>query len=168
MVIKKGLFVPSVLIGRKTRKRKPWTLSFIEEAWICRKGAIFQNFSVKRSKARGKRESESRARGRVKRKPQKNTCTPMLTKIEKTRKTFWKWWIARQVMIRIKILLKMSQPLKKKEIRSQGPFPFFNNKMEHPHVKCSLLFLIVLVASKLAPTKLLGYPKVVWQVTNTT
>ena len=58
-------------------------------------------------------------------------------------------------MIRIKILLKMSQSLKKKkkkkEIRSQGPFPFFNNKMEHPRVKCSLLFLIVLVASKLPP-----------------
>ena len=40
---------------------------------------------------------------------------------------------------------------KKKEIRSQGPFPFFNNKMEHPHVKCCLLFLIVLVTSKLPP-----------------
>ena len=63
-------------------------------------------------------------------------------------------------MIRIKIFLKMSESLKKKGIRSQGPFPFFNNKMEHPHVKCSLLFLIVLVTSKLAPTKLLGCPKV--------
>ena len=63
-------------------------------------------------------------------------------------------------MIRIKIFLKMSESLKKKGIRSQGPFPFFNNKMEHPHVKCSLLFLIVLVTSKLAPTKLLSCPKV--------
>ena len=54
----------------------------------------------------------------------------------------------------------MSESLKKRGIRSQGPFPFFNNKMEHPHVKCSLLFLIVLVTSKLAPTKLLGCPKV--------
>ena len=63
-------------------------------------------------------------------------------------------------MIRMKILKNMSESLKKKGIRSQGPFPFFNNKMEHPHVKCSLLFLIVLVTSKLAPTKLLGCPKV--------
>ena len=62
-------------------------------------------------------------------------------------------------MIRIKIFLKMSESLKKKGIRSQGPFPFFNNKMEHPHVKCSLLFLIVLVTSKLPATKLLSYPK---------
>ena len=63
-------------------------------------------------------------------------------------------------MIRIKLLQKMSESFKKKGIQSQGPFPFFNNKMEHPHVKGSLLFLIVLVTSKLAPTKLLGCPKV--------
>ena len=63
-------------------------------------------------------------------------------------------------MIRIKIFLKMSESLKKKGIRSQGPFPCFNNKMEHPNVKYSLLFFIVLVTSKLAPTKLLGCPKV--------
>ena len=45
-----------------------------------------QFFSVFRSNG-GKRESESRARGRVKKKkPQKNTCTPMHAKIEKTRK----------------------------------------------------------------------------------
>ena len=62
-------------------------------------------------------------------------------------------------MIRIKIFKKMSESLKKKGIRSQGPFPFFNNKMEHPLVKCCLLFLIVLVTSKLAPKKLLGFPK---------
>ena len=50
----------------------------------------------------------------------------------------------------------MSESLKKIIIsRSQGPFPFFNNKMEHPQVKCSLLLLIVLVTSKLVPTKLL-------------
>ena len=54
----------------------------------------------------------------------------------------------------------MSESLKKRGIRSQGPFPFFNNKMEHPHVKGSLLFHIVLVASKLGPTKLLSFPKV--------
>ena len=54
----------------------------------------------------------------------------------------------------------MSESLKKKKIiRSQGPFPFFNNKMEHPHVKYSLLLLIVLVTSKLAPTKLLSGQK---------
>ena len=29
----------------------------------------------------------------------------------------------------------MSESLKKKGIRSQGPFLFFNEKMEHPHVK---------------------------------
>ena len=54
----------------------------------------------------------------------------------------------------------MSESFKKKEgIRSQGPFPFINNKLEHPLVKCSLLFLIVLVISKLAPTKLLSGQK---------
>ena len=63
-------------------------------------------------------------------------------------------------MIRIKIFLKMSESLGKKGIQSQSPFPCFNNKMEHPHVKYNLLFLIVLVTSKLAPTKLLGCPKV--------
>ena len=62
-------------------------------------------------------------------------------------------------MVRIKILKNMSESLKKKGIRSQGPFPFFNNKMEHPHVKCSLLLLTVLVTSKLAPTKLLSGQK---------
>ena len=62
-------------------------------------------------------------------------------------------------MVRIKILKNMSESLKKKIIWSQGPFPFFNNKMEHPHVKCSLLLLIVLVTSKLVPTKLLSGQK---------
>ena len=65
-------------------------------------------------------------------------------------------------MIRIKLLIKMSESFKKKKWNPvSGPFSFFfNNKMDHPHVKCSLLFLIVLVISKLAPTKLLGCPKV--------
>ena len=65
-------------------------------------------------------------------------------------------------MISIKILKKMSESLKKKKkrIQSQGPFTFSNNKTEHPHVKCSLFFLIVLVTSKLPPTKLLCCPKV--------
>ena len=62
-------------------------------------------------------------------------------------------------MIRMKILKNMSESLKKKGLRSQGPFPFFNNKMEHPHIKYSLLLLIVLVTSKLAPTKLLSGQK---------
>ena len=54
-------------------------------------------------------------------------------------------------MIRIKILKNMSDSLKKKGIRSKGPFPFFNNKMEHHHIKYSSLLLIVLVTSKLPP-----------------
>ena len=67
MWLQKGsLFSPSVLIWRKTRKRQPRTLSFIEEVWICRTGAIFQCFSVKRRQGRGEHESESRARRGVK------------------------------------------------------------------------------------------------------
>ena len=69
-LLKKSLFLPSVLIWRKTRKRKPWTLSFIEEAWICRTGVIFQRFSVRQRQARSKRESEPRKRG-----GKKNTTT---------------------------------------------------------------------------------------------
>ena len=53
----------------------------------------------------------------------------------------------------------MSESFKKKKILSQGPFPFFSNKMEHPHVKCSLFFLIVLVNTKLPTTKLLSRQK---------
>ena len=104
----------SVLIWRKTRKRKPWTISFIEEAWICRTGAVFQRFLVKRRLARSERESASREREGVKKKPRKITCTPMHTKIEKPRKTFWEKWIAREVMIRIKLLKKMIESLEKK------------------------------------------------------
>ena len=59
----------------------------------------------------------------------------MHTKIEKPRKTFWEEWIAREVMIGIKILKKNVRIIEKKGIRSQGPFLFFNKKMEHPHVK---------------------------------
>ena len=45
----------------------------------------------------------------------------------------------------------MSESLKKKKgIRSQAPFPFFN-KMKHSRVKCSLLLLNFLVTSKLPP-----------------
>ena len=79
------------------------------------------------------------------------------------------FWYEERQWLELKYFKKCQNHWKKKKgIRSQGLFPFFNNKMEHPHVKCSLLFLIVLVTSKLAPTKLLGCPKVMWQVTNTT
>ena len=42
-----------------------------------------------------------------------------------------------EVMIRIKLLNNLPESFKKKKkgIWSQGPFPFFNNKMEHPPVK---------------------------------
>ena len=55
----------------------------------------------------------------------------------------------------------MSESFLKKGNRSQGPFPFFffYNKLKHPHVKCSLLFLIVLVTSKLGPTKTTQLPE---------
>ena len=60
-------------------------------------------------------------------------------------------------MIRIKIFKNMSESSKESGLGAL--FLFFNNKMEHPHVKCSLLLLIVLVTSKLAPTKLLSGQK---------
>ena len=66
------------------------------------------------------------------------------------------------------VQLKKKETQKKKESGLMALFLFFNNKMEHPHVKCSLLLLIVLVTSKLAPTKLLSDQKFMWQVTNTT
>ena len=54
-------------------------------------------------------------------------------------------------MVRIKILLKNVRIIKKKKRNPvSGPFSLFN-KMEHSRVKCSLLLLIVLVTSKLAP-----------------
>ena len=53
----------------------------------------------------------------------------------------------------------MSESLKKKGIRSQGPSPFFNNKMEHLRVKCGLLFFIILVTTKLARTKITELPE---------
>ena len=73
-------------------------------------------------------------------------------------------------MIKIKLLLKNVRIiLKKKESGLRAPFLFlFNNKMEHPHVKCSLLLLTVLITSKLAPKKLLSNQKFMCQVTNTT
>ena len=67
---------------------KKRTISLIEEAWICRTGAVFQRFFVKRRLARSERENASREREGVKKKPRKITCTPMHTKIEKPRKTF--------------------------------------------------------------------------------
>ena len=107
MSLYKSLFLPSVLIWRKTRKRKPWTLS------LRRPGSAEQAqfFSVFRSNG-GKREASAKAshareeewKKTNKKTPPKNTCTPMHTKIEKPQKPFWEWWIAREVMIWIKTL----------------------------------------------------------------
>ena len=49
----------------------------------------------------------------------------MHTKIEKPRKTFWEWWIARDVMVRIKVLLKNVRIIFKKMKSVSGPFSFF-------------------------------------------
>ena len=68
--VKTEEFVFTIRFDMKKDKKEE-TLSFIEEAWICRTGAIFQRFSVKRRQARGERESESRARGGVKNKTTK-------------------------------------------------------------------------------------------------
>ena len=54
-------------------------------------------------------------------------------------------------MIRIKILKNMSESLKKKRESGLRALFLFSITMGHPHVKCSLLLLIVLVTSKLAP-----------------
>ena len=65
---------------KKDKKAKPWTLNFIKEGWICRTGAIFQRFSVKRKQAQSEREGESRARGGVKKKKTtKKTPVPLCT-----------------------------------------------------------------------------------------
>ena len=58
-------------------------------------------------------------------------------------------------MIRIKILKNMSESLKKKNKKESG----LRDGMEQPQVKCNLLLLIVLVTSKLTPTKLLSGQK---------
>ena len=50
----------------------------------------------------------------------------------------------------------MSESLEKKKKRNPVSGP---SEREHPHVKYSLLLLIVLVTSKLAPTKLLSGQK---------
>ena len=111
---------------KKDKKGKPWPLSFIEEAWICRTGAISQGISVKRRQVRGERESDHVRKEEWKmKKVTKNTCTPMHNKIEKPRKAFSEKWIAREVMIRIKILKNMSESLEKKENPVLGPFSFF-------------------------------------------
>ena len=62
-------------------------------------------------------------------------------------------------MIRIKILKNMSESLKKKRESGLRALFLFSITMGHPHVKCSLLLLIVLVTSKLVPTKLLSGQK---------
>ena len=63
----------------KKKTSVPLSISFIEEAWICRRGAIFQRFSVKRRQVQGERESESRARGGVKNKTTKKPPVPLCT-----------------------------------------------------------------------------------------
>ena len=65
---------------KKDKKEETMRLNFIEEAWICRTGAISQRFSVKRRQVRGERESESRARGGVKNeKSYEKTPVPLCT-----------------------------------------------------------------------------------------
>ena len=74
VVIEKNLFLSSVLIWWKTRKRKPRTHNFIEKAWICRTGPIFQRFSVIRRQARSERERRS-PKKKTKKTPA-TLCTP--------------------------------------------------------------------------------------------
>ena len=61
-------------------------------------------------------------------------------------------------MIRIKILKNMSESLEEKKKEKRYPVSGPSGR-EHPHEKYSLLLLIVLVTSKLAPTKLLSGQK---------
>ena len=61
----------------------------------------------------------------------------------------------------------MSESLEKKKNQKRNPVSGTSGR-EHSHVKYSLLLLIVLVTSKLAPTKLLSGQKFMSQVTNTT
>ena len=62
-------------------------------------------------------------------------------------------------MIRIKLLKNMSESLeKKKKKKKRNPVSGPSGR-EHPHVKYSLLLVIVLVTSKPAPTKLLSGQK---------
>ena len=116
--VKTEEFVFTIRFDMKKDKKEE-TLSFIEEAWICRTGAIFQRFSVKRRQAQSECESESHTRGGLhcgKKNHEENARTPMHTKIEKPRKKFWEKWIAEGVMNSILMLKKMSESLKKKEI----------------------------------------------------
>ena len=61
----------------------------------------------------------------------------------------------------------MSESLKKKRNPASGLFSFFSKKMEHPNVKCNLLFLTVLVTFK-TKQKLLSCAKVMRQMSNIT
>ena len=65
-------FVLTIRFDMKKDKEEE-TLSFIEEAWICRTGAILQRFSIKRRQAR-----ERVTRERSKKKTRKNTV-PLCT-----------------------------------------------------------------------------------------
>ena len=75
-------FVFTIRFDMKKDKKEE-TLSFIEEAWICRTGAIFQRFSVKRRQAQSECERRTALR---KKNHEENARTPMHTKIEKPRK----------------------------------------------------------------------------------
>ena len=73
VIKKKACFYHPFLYKKKTRKRKPWTLTFIEEAWIHRTGAIFQRFSIKRRQARSEREVRVTLKGRSEKTKQNKT-----------------------------------------------------------------------------------------------
>ena len=78
--VKTEEFVFTIRFDMKKDKKEE-TLSFIEEAWICRTGAIFQRFSVKRRQAQSECESESHTRGGLHcgKKTTKKTPVPLCT-----------------------------------------------------------------------------------------
>ena len=87
MVLKKSLFLPSVLLEERQERGNHEPLVSLRRPGSEEQA---QFFTVFRSNG-GERESESHAREGVKiekKSHQKNTCTPMHIKIEKPRKTF--------------------------------------------------------------------------------
>ena len=83
---KKSLFLPSILIWRTTRKRKPWTLDLY---WPKEQAQFFRVFRSNGDKHEASVRASHAREEEWKKKPRKNTCTSMHTKIEKPRKTFW-------------------------------------------------------------------------------
>ena len=64
----------------------------------------------------------------------------MYTKIEQPRKTFWEEWIAKEVMIRIKIFFKNVRIIKKKkESGHRALFLFLITKWNTPSCKMKLI-----------------------------